>query len=148
MPRPKKSLKELQAVWDQKLKDSGFVDIEDGSGNLKEHRSPLIYLEEEETFPEESEDDTGYFHSQPKTGRVEEGYSSLVWKQSVAEYYRLAGQFSHEYSFKSDRDRVVWQLHCEGKSSSEVASIMKLDPRTIKRLITSYALAMKEAKGL
>lgn len=40
--QPKTDLKQLKAEWDAKLKQDGFVDIEDSHGNLKAHNRRTI----------------------------------------------------------------------------------------------------------
>ncbi len=51
------------------------------------------------------------------------------YDQSKEEYYRLAGQFFHDYSFRGPNrewKKRVWGLHAEGKSIREIIKI--LDP--------------------
>ena len=48
------------------------------------------------------------------------GYTTLVWKESQAEYYRLACQALHSEEFKNHAYRLVWQLHTEGLSADEI----------------------------
>lgn len=59
------------------------------------------------------------------------GYSTFVWKQSQAEYYRLAAIFYHDKEFKDCREREIWGLHAEGFSVREIAKKINLTPRQV-----------------
>lgn len=51
------------------------------------------------------------------------------YNQSKEEYYRLAGQFLHEYRFQGPQaafNRQIWELHANGTSIREIVKI--LDP--------------------
>jgi hypothetical protein len=114
-------------LWDQRLKDSGFNDIEDRrTGSLKTWAGN-IQLE-----------------SKGKDKHYNYGYSSLVWKESQAEYYRIASQCVHEAKFKTEMHKRIWELHSEGLTISEIAQRTQL---TFKK--TRYAIEqMAEEFGL
>lgn len=45
-----KTYAELKAIWDKKLKDSGFEDIEDSHGRLKQPDTRTISFQNRDTF--------------------------------------------------------------------------------------------------
>ncbi len=94
--------KALDTEWRKKLKDSGFEDIERPDGNLKDGAS------------------SSNFKKRPE------------YDQSKAEYYRLAGQFLHEWPspFRTSKSgtgewkKRIWELHANGKSIREIIKIV------------------------
>lgn len=87
--------KSLNDEWKQKLKDSGFADIE----------------RDEDSLPDWST----AFARHPEYGRSKE------------EYYRLAGQFLHEYRFRGPEGqwmKRIWELHANGTSIREIVDIL------------------------
>src|SRR5271165_2496579 len=105
---PKQSLQKLQAKWYRKLESTGFKDIEDDKGRLKNW--------------------TGYLTLENENAEILSGHhkreSSKVQKISQAEYYRLAGQMLYDQEFPNKQYKQVWKLHVEGKSYSEIAKLM------------------------
>lgn len=91
-----KTLKSLTKKWYKKLEDSGFEDIEAADGNLKRW-SNKFYLRD----------------------------STRVLFESKQEYYRMAGHFLHETSFRNERERLIWELHSEGIGVEDTISILK-----------------------
>lgn len=131
MSKLKNNLKKLIEHWDRKLKESGFVDIEDRrTGLLKKCGGDANW-------------DPDWFHDlstnfQEWEGKTvdgiklgSKGYSTYVWKQSQAEYYRLVSIYYHEKEFKSDREKRIWGLHAEGISHREIAKKLNLTPRQV-----------------
>lgn len=92
-------LKKLQKVWYDKLKKDGFEDIERDENRLKVYSS---------------------YRFGKKRGMIQAG-----GYESKTEYYRLAGWFLHEHKFKSKVEKLIWQLHSEGKSGQVIAEILK-----------------------
>lgn len=86
------AFEKLQRFCYQQLEASGFEDIEDESQRLKAHSQRFALNFTPESF------------------------------EAKAEYFRLAGQFLHEHSFKNDRDRLIWELHSQGLSTREIAA--------------------------
>ncbi len=107
MPKPKQkdNYEALRRLWYRKLADSGFEDTEDLDGNLKtwigHSRLPI-----EDTM-------------QPITS--ETSYTSKVWKESQAEYYRLASQYLHDKYFPSEVHKLIWKLHAKGFTFRQIA---------------------------
>lgn len=94
--------KELKAKWDQKLKESGFEEIENG---------PFLKLWH-----------STYFYAMYSVEEIEENQ----------QYYRMAADFYWRYrDFKSDLHREVWRLHSEGYSRRKVAQILKREGHKI-----------------
>lgn len=107
-------LKKLKAEWDKKLADSGFEDAEYSGGRLKTWAS--------------------FEHARDFDANVFEAKET---------YYRLAGQFLHEYEFKNDIERDIWAQHADGVSIRNIFTLLKNQGRhtyrdgieaTIKRL--------------
>lgn len=100
----KQNLKKLTKVWYDKLRDSGFKDVErlDGRLNTADKNNSPLHDE--------------YFSSQGGKDR-----SSLVWKESVQEYYRLASQFLFDKDFEDSIDKTIWEYHSQGLTHKEVA---------------------------
>ena len=90
------AFKKLASVWNKKLKDSGFVDIEDKNGRLKLWTSH-------------------YF-------RTRYTPSSFAARQ---EYYRMAGQFLHTHVFDSPAEKELWRLHSDGLAAITIYRQLK-----------------------
>lgn len=110
----KKPTAKQQLLWNKKLKKSGFVDIEDSKGYLKEY-------------------DSRYFQDRYHP-------ESFVNKER---YYQLAGQLIHSYPFLNVREKKVWTMHAEGTSQEVIATKMKVDQATISRIVTRIARWVK-----
>lgn len=95
MKKKTHSYEELKVIWDQKLKDSGFNDIEnaDGSTNRPTSRS--------------------------NTWRDPE------LREIVQDYYRMAYHFLNEYKFKNKREKVIWEYYAEGLSVRDIADTLR-----------------------
>ena len=90
--------KDLQATWDQKLKDSGFVDAEDRkTGKLK------------------------MWHSQAFRQRT-----TPVTFAAKKAYFEKASRFLHTYEFESLEESLVWIMHADGRYIREIAAALKL----------------------
>jgi hypothetical protein len=99
------NLKSLQAEWYVKLAESGFKDIENDKGLLINWSGSAL------------RDDI-----KPITSKRE--YSSKLFKESQAEYYRLAAQHLHDGKFKSVLDKVIWSYHVGGLSFRRISEIV------------------------
>lgn len=125
------SLQQLVKDWDNRLKKSGFKDIEDRkTGLLKKSGGDMVC--DPVTF-----DRQGF-------QVYDKGYSSTTWKDSQAEYFRLAGHALHEREFKTIRQRVIWQLHSEGLSFQEISEVLNISldkaRRAIERMAKEFCL--------
>lgn len=91
----KKPPKSLQDEWDQKLRDSGFEDIED-------RHSPREMLKT--------------WHSTQFARRFnKERFDAR------RDYFDRATHFLHSHPFRSVLEKTIWELHSEGKSLREIA---------------------------
>jgi len=120
-------LKKLIKEWDRKLKDSGFVDIENRKTGMLITWAGSISCDDK--------------HAMQKANY---GYTSLVWKESQAEYYRIASQCLHDRDFRNELEREIWELHVDGHSYKEISKKINvtLDKarRTIERLAKEFGL--------
>jgi hypothetical protein len=92
-PFKTKAFRDLEKKWYDKLADKGFKDLERRNkwgreeGRLK--TDPL------ENIPH---------------------FYNVEQFQIKEEYYRMAGQFLHEYKFKTALERIIWDMHTQGIS--------------------------------
>lgn len=106
-----KEFKKLSKAWEKKLKRSGFEDIEQPAdfksgapdGNLKQWSASFF---------------SAPSRFNPQTYQAKE------------EYYRMAGQFLHQYEFTNKIERLIWQEHSEGHSPDTITKT--LEARGIK----------------
>lgn len=92
-----KQFKRLQATWYRKLKDGGFVDIEDANKDrLKSWTATKIGI-----------------------SRDRENWDTAV---QTSQYFHAAQTVLHDFPFKSNRDRKIWTLHCQGLSTRQIAN--------------------------
>lgn len=124
----KKNLKKLIAEWDKRLKDSGFVDIEDRkTGLLKKCGGDYLWDAIEISRISDIWDE----NIKREIKFDGKGYSTFVWKQSQAEYYRIASIMCHDGEFKTEREREIWVFHAEGLSYREISKKINLTPRQV-----------------
>jgi len=114
------TLSQLIKIWDEKLKQSGFKDIEDRKTGGIKLWSGSVTLKDTNSEPYSTKN---------------YGYTSLVWKESQAEYYRVAGQCLHEAEFKSLQHKLMWQLHAEGLSVSEISKELSISYKKVRYAI-------------
>jgi hypothetical protein len=103
----------LQAKWYEKLKKSGFEEIERPDGTLNEWHSFQF-------------------------GR---NYNSHVFEANQ-EYSIMAGQFYHSHKFSSPLEKRVWKLHTAGLTIRDVAKKAKVSPSTAWRIVESLSSEM------
>ncbi len=113
-----KEFKKLQAKWYKKLKNSGFEDIEDTKGYLKEWSSKYL---------------------KKSNGGVK--------AKAKEEYYRLTGQFLYDHKFESPLEKRIWRMHAEGMSGESITAILKAKKvniyhNKVKRIIKNLANLM------
>jgi hypothetical protein len=119
------TLQQLVKDWDRRLKETGFCDIEDRkTGLLKKSGGDVVWKPDMFERANQSQD---------------KGYSSITWKESQAEYYRLAGQALYEKEFKNIRMRLIWQLHAEGHSYPEISEVLNLTHDKVRRAVERMA---------
>lgn len=103
--------KKLAEKWRKKLEASGFEDIEDEQGRLKEYHSVR-------------------FRSK--------GLPQItVWARQ--RYFELARQLLHTFPFSNATNRRLWQYHSEGMSTSEIAERLSMSPEAAAQAIEHIA---------
>jgi hypothetical protein len=95
MRRPKTDFDKLQAEWDEKLKESGFQDIESRDDRLKKWSTKLFSY-----------------------------YQSDAW-EAKRTYYQMAENFLGDYKFETEREKTIWAYHSEGISCRNISKIFK-----------------------
>lgn len=109
------SFSELKRLWYNKLKATGFKDIEktiNGADVL------VTY-------------DATWFKAR--------GTPDVVGAQT--EYYKLARDLLHTFAFESKRDKFIWELHSEGKSCRETQAITKVHKDIVNRIVRKISRA-------
>lgn len=110
-------LKKLQREWDEKLKKSGFQEIENReNGLLKVWHS--------------------YHFQKQDQGRIE--------SQSL--YYEKAWEFFHRHPFKDLLELRIWELHCEGLSLRQIAKELRLKTCRAYKVICVLKELMNEVE--
>jgi hypothetical protein len=106
--------------WRQKLRASGFEDIELPDGQLRPVKKP-----------------PGRWRSFDKAHEVE--------RAAVAEYFHRAQHFTASHTFRGLPlvARKVWRLHAQGQSNMEIASALNLTVKVVRGALTRARLAAK-----
>ena len=89
--------KTLQEKWYKKLKDTGFNDIESDENTLKRWEGHAF---------------------------VKSRYQVATF-ESKQKYFALAGQFLNECKFETRKHKIIWEMHCDGKSTREIEKELK-----------------------
>ena len=84
---------ELKDFWYDKLKESGFKDIEQDEERLTQWH-------------------TGYFYSR---------HPSSLRFRSRETYYQIGSQFLETHIFETDYQKKIWELHIAGLSIRQIA---------------------------
>lgn len=113
----------LKKKWDQILQESGFRDIE-------------RYYADGRPYPTIYKHDFGAGNRKIDPVKYEE----------VSEYYRLARQFLHDYSFESPKEKKIWELHSDGLSYRKIIRNLGLNccPATLGKRINRLKRIMLE----
>jgi len=91
--------KALTKLWYAKLKKSGFNDIENDKGQLKDWSSRVQRKNEHENLLDS-------------------------WPGKIA-YYDMATTFLNEHSFENNLDKVIWEYHTNGISYRDIVKLLK-----------------------
>jgi hypothetical protein len=94
----RKELGKLKAHWYNKLKESGFKDIETRSGTTgrKNQKEGLPNIE----------------HRVPLQIEI------------IDQYYSMASSFAHDHNFETELEKTIWIYHSEGLSVREIATTL------------------------
>lgn len=99
----------LRKKWNEKLKRSGFEDIEVerptvlGKGKMNVSIVESLKMHHNHLFQNYSDD----------------------FIRERREYFRRAGRFNEHYKFKDRRDKFIWNLHAQGLSLREIKKAIK-----------------------
>jgi hypothetical protein len=99
-----KDFEKLKKKWYDKLKKSGFQDIESADGQNLTTWSSKIF--------KQSAGDAWYQDKE-------------VYYQSREEYFRMAGAFFWDYGFQNKLEKSIWELHMQGTSIRDIVTIFK-----------------------
>jgi hypothetical protein len=123
-----KEFKALQKEWDKKLADSGFQDAEHPGGDdkwLKVSSANIIS------------------HKRAKGDTAEDRAAYLLHKQ---EYYRIAGHFLYDYNFTSEIDKLVWELHSDGKTERAIVKVLRDNKLKVGKFLVWQVLKRLKAE--
>lgn len=122
----KSKLKSLLKIWDEKLKQSGFRDIE------KRNKKGELTLAAWESH---------YFQArhEPEIFEIKQ------------DYYYKATQFLHAHKFKSQTDKHIWEMHSNGHGLRVIAQSLISSGMTrankdyVATIVNRLKAAMREA---
>lgn len=107
--------KNLNKKWQGKLKDSGFNDLE----------STDFYLKE--------------WHSLKFRNKT----NDLLTRVKI-DYYRLAGHFLHDHSFKNELQYKMWSLHSQGMGFNNIAITLGVKTGKVRYSIQKLVNLMRQ----
>ncbi len=117
-----KPSKKLAAIWKEKLKKSGFHDLEiDNKGTLENNSTSGGFLDKRR----------------------------VTW-QSQAEYYQYTTYFLNDYPFNNRIEQIIWEYHSNGMSTRDIANTLnkvrkkKILRMTVWRIVKRLSEKMKE----
>ena len=108
-----KKFKHLSKKWASKLERSGFEDIEDGEN----------YLKSWESFQ----------------GRL----VNNAYVESKSEYYRMARQFLEGHTFKTKKEKKIFEMHTEGLGYRKIAKKTGTYKNKIAQIIQGLVKVMR-----
>ena|ERR1700677_398938 len=110
----KQALEKLKNKWDKKLLDSGFHDIENKDGTLKAEADPRTIA------------------------------NALKGKASIEAYYSQATQFLNAHRWSNNKDKAIWEGHCNGLSFRTMAKLLSLTYYRVRNIV----IKLQKAAGL
>lgn len=108
MMKNPKLTQQLKLKWDEKLKKSGFEDIESDEYNLKNWDS---FRFQRLFTPDQFE-------------------ANQRW-------WELVSQLTHEFKFKSARDKKIWSLYTSGETVRNISKKVKYSKTFVSKTILS-----------
>lgn len=108
-PYETQTFKKLQSKWYEKLKKSGFEEIETKNDQLKKWHSHCFLVRSRGR----------------RSARREE-------------YYQLAGVFLNDHEFKTKTEMKLWGLHAQGLSIRTIASILKMQKDKVHKIVVAF----------
>jgi hypothetical protein len=122
-----KQFKDLQKIWYDKIKKAGFNEIEQPNGLLISWESSR-------------------FKEYKLNGQSIEGWQ--VMKNAQIEYYTMARQWLHEHTFKSKKDKHLWELHADGVSYREIQKLTGINFKVVQRKMKALVEIMFQERKL
>lgn len=107
-----KSFRRLNAEWREKLKESGFKDLEDAANPDR----PI------EPF-------------NVRTARWED-------REAVQKYFRQADDYLRLATFKTKAERRIWELHCSGLTTYQIARKLNRSEFGVRYHVNKHRNAM------
>lgn len=105
--------KKLQSVWEEKLKGSGFVDVETEDGKLKQNSGNSYRTTNHEII------------------------------ESKQRYFELLGQGVHEEEFVNEMHRIVMQQRADGIRVKDIARNVGRHTDNIRKILRYYEAKWK-----
>jgi DNA-binding NarL/FixJ family response regulator len=102
----------LDAVWKKKLRQSGFVDIEDESSSS--------------------------FARPIARQLVDTQNASTRDHEAIFTYYTRAEQFLSAFDFPTKKHRRIWELHAQGVSVRRISHRLRVERNTVYHFICKY----------
>lgn len=121
-----REFKQLQKVWNEKLKDNGFEDIEDQTRLIRGH-PPLLKW------------DSFYFQAR---------HAPVAFKCDQ-EYYSMTINFLNKFSFKSHLEKQAWAHHSDGFSIREITLLIvnsgiQISKSQVHRILSKLEQTMRK----
>lgn len=118
-----KDFKEIRSEWYKRLKDSGFVDIEDEDGNLKTFNIPRLSVQAQDY-----------------------AYEKFRWVQNE-HYYALCTDFMNQdvfqaFVYQRPQISLIWQAYCEGKTKEQIEKAFNMPSRYVRTTIENVRRIM------
>lgn len=124
----KSDYEELKKKWYGILKESGFEDIEQKDGNLKDWDSIKFV---------KNNNIVSYHNHKQK-----------------ADYYYYATHFLHQYKFDKEIHKFIWEEHTKGLGVRTIAKLLnkdgafKVNKDDVWKIISHYRAIMKKQLGV
>lgn len=95
----------LQCFWDRKLERSGFNDIEERDGTLKD------------------------------SNWIKQSAKNPMAFQIKQEYYYQATHFLHDHIFKNKIEKKIWEMHTQGETFPVISQRFNIYYTTVNRIV-------------
>lgn len=108
MAKTKKTeLNQLKDLWYQKLKETGFKDIENENGVIEDDGIPRSV-----------------------------NFQDEMQRQIVQDYYSMATCFLNAYKFESELEKVMWEYHTNGLPIRDIVKLINnTKVKTVSRTV-------------
>jgi len=110
--------RDLKRHWYALLRESGFRDLEEADGSLR---------------------DRWHHNRAVKT--------PVLVREAVVSYFDAVGSYLHHGEFDSAVDRQIWELHGEGWTNPEIGELVGLCKESVRLRVRKYLGRMRALKG-